>query len=155
MSIVITPYSQEDLNVIDQLIQELQIHENQFDTDKTTKLSNAKEYRKELLESISSQHGEMLVAKDGNKVVGMIAWFVEKEIEFDIPYAYISDIVVTKEYRGQGIGKLLLNQVIENIKSKGYKRVHIGVLLANTETKNLYNKLGFSDYSVEMVKHID
>ena len=154
MDITITPCSPIDSESIDKLFLELQVHENKFDHYKSTRLENAKNYRIELIETIDKQHGELLIASDGNKVLGLVAWFLEEEYEFDEPYGYISDIVVSENYRGQGVGQKLLDVAIQNIKKTGVKRVHIGVLLANSETKEFYLKNGFTEYSIELVKEL-
>jgi len=152
MNIHISPYSPVNSESVDQLFLELQLHENKFDGYKSTKLENAQNYKKELLETTENQHGEMLVAKIDDKAVGLVAWFLEEECEFDEPYGYISDIIVSEPYRGQGIGQQLLDKAMSHIKKTQVKRVHIGVLLANSDTKDFYSKNGFSDYSVEMIK---
>lgn len=154
MNLIIGPYSPADAKVVDRLFLELQLHEHQFDVYKSTKSENATKYKDELLESINSQHGELLLAKAEDKVIGLVGWYLEEEYEFDEPYGYISDIVVTKKYRGQGIGKQLLQVAISHIKDTNVKRIHIGVLLDNTETKEFYEKAGFKPYSTELTLDI-
>lgn len=154
MDITITPYSPSDSESVDKLFLELQVHENKFDSYKSTKIENAIKYKNELLETINKQHGELLVAKDSNKILGLVAWFLEEEYEFDEPYGYISDIVVSENFRGQGIGQKLLDVAIQHIKNIEVKRIHIGVLLSNSETKDFYLKNGFTEYSIELVKEL-
>lgn len=154
MNTTITPYSRSNSESVDKLFLELQVHENKFDHDKSTKLENAQSYKNELLETIGKQHGELLVAKKENTIVGLVAWFLEEEYEFDEPYGYISDIVVSEKYRGQGIGQELLDTAISHIKDTDVKSIHIGVLLANSETKDFYTKNGFAEYSIELVKEL-
>ncbi len=150
----ITKYIPVDSDPVNQLFLELQVHENKFDSYKSTKLANAQAYKTELLDIVENQHGEMLIAKIDDKAVGLVAWFLEEECEFDEPYGYISDIIVSEPYRGQGIGQQLLDKAMSHIKNTQVKRVHIGVLLANSDTKDFYSKNGFSDYSVEMTKEL-
>lgn len=154
MNITIVPYTPSESSAVDQLFLELQLHEHQFDPFKSTKADNAKKYKEELLESINSQHGELLLAKAKDEVIGLVGWYLEEEYEFDEPYGYISDIVVSKEYRGQGIGKQLLQVAISHIKHNNAKRIHIGVLLDNSETKEFYEKAGFKPYSMELTLDI-
>lgn len=151
MDMTIVSYSPNHNAEVDQLFLDLQLHEHQFDPLKSTNPNNATQYKNELLESIKNQHGELLLAKVNNKVVGLVGWFLEEEFEFDEPYGYISDIVVSKEYRGQGIGNKLLQTALSHIKTTTkVKRIHIGVLLDNSETRNFYEKAGFKPYSMEL-----
>ena len=154
MNTIITPYSRSNSESVDKLFLELQVHENKFDHYKSTRLENAQKYKEEILETIAIQHGELLVAKSGKKIIGLVAWFLEEEYEFDEPYGYISDIVVSENFRGQGIGQQLLDTAISHIKNTDVKRIHIGVLLANSETKDFYTKNGFAEYSIELVKEL-
>lgn len=154
MNILINHYTSENSNEVDKLFLELQIHEHQFDDSKSTKVTNAQKYKEELLKRVKDQQGELLVAKDSSRVLGLVAWYIENEPEFDTPYAYISDIVVSIDQRGQGVGQQLLNEALAHIKATGIKRVHIGVLVDNIDTKKFYEKNGFTDYSIEMTKEL-
>lgn len=152
MSITINPYSSENSSEVNKLFIELQIFEHQFDASKSTTVTSAKKYKEELLITVKEQHGELLVAKTDDKAIGLVAWYIENEPEFSEPYGYISDIVVSQDHRGQGIGQQLLDMTLRHIKAAGVKRVHLGVLVGNTATKKFYRKNGFADYSIEMTK---
>lgn len=53
-------------------------------------------------------------------------------------------IVVAKDYWGQGIGRLLLNKVIDHAKSVGIEKLSLKVLDDNKRAVTLYEKLGFT-----------
>ena len=53
---------------------------------------------------------------------------------------YLEDIIVTEKSRGKGIGKLLFDQLIEEAKSKGFKRIVWQVLEWNEPAINFYKK---------------
>ena len=84
-----------------------------------------------------------LVAEVGDKVVGAI-W---SRIMND--YGHIADdtpsiaISLYKEYRNQGIGTDLLQQMISLLKSEGYKSISLSVQKANYALK-MYQKAGFN-----------
>jgi len=52
-------------------------------------------------------------------------------------------IVVARDYWGQGIGKQLLNKVIDHAKSVGMEKLSLKVLDDNERAVALYEKLGF------------
>lgn len=56
--------------------------------------------------------------------------------------AWISHVIVKENYRGNGIGKELLNSLITDLKNKGIKSIN---LLASEMGYPLYKKLGFDD----------
>lgn len=87
-----------------------------------------------------------LVADLGGKIVGAV-WvrILSGEIR---GYGNIDDktpefaISLFKEYRGQGIGTLLMFKMIDYLKRKGYKQASLNVKKENYAV-NLYKKVGF------------
>ena len=55
---------------------------------------------------------------------------------------YLEDLLVTEKYRGQGIGKLLFNQLLEEAKIKNYNGIAWQVLDWNDPAINFYKKIG-------------
>ncbi|MEH6305889.1 GNAT family N-acetyltransferase [Olivibacter sp. CPCC 100613] len=53
---------------------------------------------------------------------------------------YLEDLIVTEEMRGKGIGKLLFDQVIEEMRNKGYSGMVWQVLEWNEPAINFYKK---------------
>lgn len=58
--------------------------------------------------------------------------------------AYISQFYISKEYRGRGIGKKLLEKAINIIKEKNIRVIRIGVYEKQESAIKLYRKLGFT-----------
>ena len=57
--------------------------------------------------------------------------------------AYVSHLVVKKEYRRQGIGNSLVAHVVEQAKRMGLRELSIGVDLNNFAALKLYIGMGF------------
>ena len=53
---------------------------------------------------------------------------------------YLEDLIVTEEYRGRGIGKKLLDELIEVAKAKGFSGMLWQVLDWNEPAINFYKK---------------
>ena len=98
-----------------------------------------------------------LVAVAGDKVVGAIWSRIMNDyghIADDVPSIAIS---LYKEYRNQGIGSQLLNQMLALLKADGYKSVSLSVQKANYAMK-MYQKAGFkviSDDADEAIMKCD
>lgn len=58
---------------------------------------------------------------------------------------YISRLIVKKEYRNQGIGGILIDYILEQVKKMGYKEATIGVDKDNLSALHLYRKKGFTN----------
>ena len=80
-------------------------------------------------------------ARDENKAIGVV------RLLWDGGYiAFLSDVIVDSKYQGQGIGKKLVESIIERVKADmkpGYK-VKI-CLLAAKGKEPFYEKFGFSE----------
>lgn len=57
-------------------------------------------------------------------------------------FGYIGE----KCYRGKGLGKEMMNQVIEKARQLGLSTVYLKVLHENIPAISLYSKLGFNEY---------
>jgi len=53
---------------------------------------------------------------------------------------YLEDIIVTESMRGKGIGRMLIEQLIQEAKEKGFKRITWQVLDWNEPAINFYKK---------------
>lgn len=91
------------------------------------------------LESDSSHY---LVVKDNSKIIGFAG------IKVTVPDCDIMNIVVKKDFRNQGIGSLLLKELINLSKSLNVKNLFLEVNERNTPAISLYNKFGFKKISI-------
>jgi GNAT superfamily N-acetyltransferase len=57
---------------------------------------------------------------------------------------YLEDILVTESLRGKGIGKMLMDRLIEEAKEKAFKRITWQVLDWNEPAINFYKKFNVS-----------
>ena len=83
-----------------------------------------------------------LVAEDEGKVVGAVWTRIIND------YGHIDDktpsfaISLYREYRGRGIGTKLMQEMLNLLKEKGYKRASLAVQKANYAVR-MYKKVGF------------
>jgi len=81
---------------------------------------------------------DLLVADTGSKIVGYIV-----TMDVDRFTSKIISFAVRKEFRGMGIGKLLLKGAIKRLKMKGKRKIKLEVRVSNTYAQSLYKKFGF------------
>lgn len=55
---------------------------------------------------------------------------------------------VEEQYRNQGIGTLLINEVKKNAKEKGAKRLRVGAIAQNAEAIQFYHSQGLLDMNL-------
>ena len=83
-----------------------------------------------------------LVADIGGKAVGYI---VTMDMGVD---SKIMSFAVKKEFRGKGIGSMLLKEVIKRCKNKGKHRILLEVRVSNVVAQKLYKKNGFKTIEI-------
>jgi len=77
--------------------------------------------------------------------------FENGDADYTIPRqrVYLSRMIVKKEYRNQGIGRIIIDYLIEYAKQRGYQEMALGVDIDNYNAKHLYEITGFTDIIFE------
>jgi len=96
---------------------------------------------------------DAFVAVDKNKVIGWIG--VRNAIQIESPpYSEINGLVVDENYRGNGIGKMLIEKAIQWSKEKGNVKLRLRCNVKRTETHLFYLHLGFRETKEQKVFEI-
>lgn len=77
------------------------------------------------------------LVKDNDSIIGFTEYKKENTKVF------LSKLYVRKDYRGKGIGKLMLNDCICYTKSVGLSKIYLTVNKGNTSSYNIYIHEGF------------
>ncbi|MEH2081485.1 MAG: GNAT family N-acetyltransferase [Nostoc sp.] len=86
---------------------------------------------------------------EDKKLIGIVAFLQESRIKFRHK-AYISSMYFQQEYRRKGIGKLLLNELIERAKAiNNVDLLLLDIVKSNFSAKQLYLLLEFKIYRIE------
>jgi len=95
----------------------------------------------EIAEMIDSPASDVVVATDGDAVLGALTLVV-----FRIPTgvrAWIEDVVVDDAARGRGVGEQLNQFALEVARSKGAKTVDLTSRPSREAANRLYQRIGF------------
>ena len=115
-----------------------------------------KELRKEFSKMLNKHDSFFLVSEDNGKVVGFQYGFIDYYVvdKKRNHFGHLDTLVVSKEYRGGGIGTNLLKKSFRWFKDKGLKWCMLRVDNDNNLAVSLYKKLGFYPTELRMVKRI-
>lgn len=94
--------------------------------------------------------GEIEGAGGGAAVVGFALWYIRYST-WKGQRMYLEDILVTEKMRGKGIGKLLMDKLIEICKEKKYSGLVWQVLEWNEPAINFYKKYEEVNFDGEWV----
>jgi len=92
------------------------------------------------LQTYSPPAGRLLLAKDGNRVVGIACM---RRIGGDI--GEIKRMYVQGAFRGQGIGRELLQKLLEEAREMGYSTIRLDSARFMEQAHSLYRSAGFRE----------
>ncbi len=131
----------------------LELQEYIANLDKRNVLIVKENYRNDyflyLMSEIEKHNGRIFVAVRNSNVFGMIACKIfqggaESDLTTSCPkIGFISDLVVTKDKRRQGVGKLLINTAEEYFSKNECEYTQLEVFAPNVNATEVYKKLGF------------
>ncbi|MFB3890466.1 MAG: GNAT family N-acetyltransferase [Phycisphaerae bacterium] len=90
----------------------------------------------------SLKHSKCISLLDGKRQIGFARWISDWAV-----FAWLTDVVIDKEYRGKGLGKFLIRCALEMPEVKGLR-----IWLSTMDAKGLYEKFGFE--SIEAMRLI-
>ena len=95
-----------------------------------------------------NNYHNIFVIEDDGKIIASITIIIELKIIRNLNnVCHIEDIVVSKNYRGKGIGKQLIEYCKDYSKKKNCYKI---ILNCNNTLLNFYEKLGFRNKNLEM-----
>ena len=93
---------------------------------------------------------EIFILEQENRIIAVYVFQAINKNEIEI-----KNIAVIIDCQGQGIGKLLLNDVAHRARERGFKTIIIGTGDAATEQLYLYQKEGFEVFDIKENFFID
>lgn len=97
---------------------------------------------------------EMLVAEEDKRLIGFISLSFIKNIQDQGLIGRLEEFIVTKEHRGKGIGKEMLDAITLIAKEKNCKTIDFPSTFKRKETHKFYEKQGFRKVSYYFTKQI-
>jgi ribosomal protein S18 acetylase RimI-like enzyme len=93
--------------------------------------------------------GEMIVLLAGTSVreepIGFAQLRFRPWVYSDGLHAYLEELYVAPESRGDGVGRVLLEEAIETARAEGATHMELGTSESDTAARALYESLGFTN----------
>ena len=135
--IVIRKARESDLPAINRLLGEL------IDAMDDTECIDARVIPGTWEHLLKDARSHFLVATAGATPIGLIHFTSRQTVLHRSPSAMIDELVVTKEYRGRGIGRQLVLAAIERSRQLGCCEVEVSTEQTNLRARKFYRKCGF------------
>lgn len=88
----------------------------------------------------TSPEGELLVAVEGEYVLGMIAYHKHSDTRCEMKRLYVKP-----SCRGMKLGEKLIEELIAHARQAGYKEMVLDTIVPLQSAIHLYKKLGFTE----------
>jgi ribosomal protein S18 acetylase RimI-like enzyme len=92
-----------------------------------------------------STYGKAWLIVSDEKYVGYVVLTVSFSFEYRGYDAFIDELYIAKEYRGQGIGRLAMEFVERAAAELGVNAIHLEVSHGNDPAIGLYRRVGYAD----------
>lgn len=147
-----------DTEHIRECVIELQNFERRIDSRMPSGEDIADAYIAELLSRCVENSGKILVVELDGHVAGYATILTKVRSgdldDGDIEFGLVADIVVRQKYRGNGIGRKLIDAAESFARSRKVRWLRVSVLAENETARKLYEKAGFSELYVDLEKDL-
>jgi ribosomal protein S18 acetylase RimI-like enzyme len=96
----------------------------------------------------------LMLARSQGLACGFVHLTTRQSILHDRPSGLIDELVVARDFRGQSIGRLLMDAAIGRCRDLGCCEVEVSTESSNRRAQEFYRKRGFSDEGVLFELHV-
>ena len=105
-----------------------------------------------LVDATTPMHGALAVTEEG-AAVGMVNWLTHSGTWSDKDSCYLEDLFVSKDARGTGAGRALIQYVDDWARAHGTSKVYWLTAETNSTAQKLYDRMakktGFIHYQID------
>jgi PhnO protein len=141
-NIIIGAAAEEDLEGIANLVKELY---EEIERITGGDLNYINDNIRELFEEPTSC---FIVARALGSAIGFVNFSVRETILHPGKSGLIDELIVSKNYRGKGIGQQLISQVKNNCRELGCSELEVSTLMSNQNARKFYQGCGFTEKAV-------
>ena len=115
---------------------------------------------KRLLNKINKNKGKIFFVQNNKKVIGVAVCFIVKQSKENLlevvptKLGQLEELYLEEEYRGKGIGRLMLEHVQKYLKSRGCDTLWLTVFAHNKNARDFYIQEGFIEREIGMLKQL-
>ncbi|MDD4964323.1 MAG: GNAT family N-acetyltransferase [Gallionella sp.] len=137
----------DDLPHLADLLTELFLLESDFKPDREQQLRGLR-----LILNYPTM-GKLFVLRVHGKVAGMANALITLSTAEGARVLLLEDVIVGREYRGNGLGRRLVEHVLDWAHQQGMSRVTLLADKDNQAALDFYHKLGFAPSNMKVLRH--
>ena len=115
------------------------------------------DYANFMISQLADPDVVVLVADDNGDVIGYSYAAIEGYDYMALrgPAGVLHDVIVDPEFRGRGVGRMLLDATLAYLRSRGAPRVVLSTAERNETAQRLFASIGFRRTMIEMTREMD
>jgi ribosomal-protein-alanine N-acetyltransferase len=90
------------------------------------------------LSELYKKNGISKVALFDGRLIGYVC------VNYVLHESHILNLAVHQEFRRQGVGTILMNEILKELKKKGCVFIYLEVRISNTAAQQFYERFGFT-----------
>ncbi len=102
---------------------------------------------------LASPNSCILLADTGEGTAGLLSYSIRPDLFHAGNSALIEDLFVREKFRNRGIGRKLVEAVLESLAETDCREVSVTVMPENRDAIRFYRRLGLVDEAVYLEKH--
>ena len=117
-------------------------------------------YFEKTMKACGKNQGVMFLAKDGDKIIGMICGHLSVYDKYDradykcLKSGIIEELIVSKNARASGIGMALMEKIENYFKELDCEYCHVAVFEPNMPARKFYAKNGYTERLINLSKKL-
>jgi len=156
--LLIRPATPEDVPAIIELATEMVLHS--VSPFRQVSAEQVKTFRRDDLDTLGDllnlEHSGIFVAvEDGNIVGHIIVVAQQRDSSTGTEQAWIYDVSVAAGQWSRGVGRALMDEAERFALERGMRAIGLGVTVANRRAVDFYQRLGYQEERVQMVKNLE
>jgi ribosomal protein S18 acetylase RimI-like enzyme len=145
MAVIIRHAGPGDEPVVVELVQELAVT---FDLPTTIDEHYVRHF-------LASAVSDILLACDDDAPVGLLSYAIVPGLFHAADSGLIESLVIAEGRRGEGIGRLLLENAVRRLEEAGCAEISVSAGADNEAAQQLYFEVGLTEASVLLEKHVE
>ena len=116
--------------------------------------TDTSELRARLERLLASSEGEVVVAEENARLVGLATFQIFELIYRSRPQCRLTALVVGPDNRRRGVGRALLHEVERTARERGCFRIELTTRATRSEALSFYTALGYAERRRRLAKQL-
>lgn len=110
--------------------------------------------KNEFIKRVKRKDAIFFAVEENGKMIAYLFGVISNLHPLKIKCGHIGDLIISKKYRGKGIATKLEKEFIKWLKKKRIKWGELNVSWYNFEARKTYEKLGYKNADLKMIKEL-